>query len=116
MMANNIEYTDQTLVIPADICKILERGSLLDIADDFALSIEVENGKVVITDLMEYIVKGYRVLKPEEAWVLVRKWWLVAGKHVQADKEIAFREREISKLRNEVMELEKAKKTKWKLW
>jgi hypothetical protein len=115
-MATNDNYTDQILVVPADICKILERGNLLDIAEDFSLSIEVENGKIVITDLMEYIVKGYKVLDPEDAWDLVRKWWLKAGKHAEADKEIAFRKREIARLKNEVADLENAKDTKWKLW
>ena len=59
-MPDNIEYTDQTLVIPADVCKILERDSLIDVAEDFGLSIEIENGKVKITDLWNILLKGMK--------------------------------------------------------
>ena len=42
-----VEYTDQVLTIPADICKIIERENLLDNrCDDFALTFEIEDGKV----------------------------------------------------------------------
>ena len=45
------KYTDQTLVIPADICKIIERENLLAIpADDFSLSFEIEIVKVKVSD------------------------------------------------------------------
>ena len=110
------KYTDQTLVIPADICKIIERENLLAIpADDFSLSFEIENGKIKVSDLMEYIVKDYKVLEPEEAWDLVRKWWVKAGKHIDADKAISIKEGQIQELQTEIVELEKTKK-KWRLW
>ena len=110
------KYTDQTLVIPADICKILERENLIAIpADDFSLSFEIENGKVKITDMLEYIVKDFPSLEPEEAWNLVRKWWVKAGKHIDADKAVSVKEKQILELQNEIVELEKTKK-KWRLW
>jgi len=117
------KYTDQTLVIPADICKILERENLLAIpADDFSLSFEIENGKVKITDMLEYTVKDFPSLEPEEAWDLVRKWWVKAGKHIEADKVIMLhqkainiKEEQIQELQTEIVELENTKK-KWRLW
>ena len=117
------KYTDQTLVIPADICKILERENLIAIpADDFSLSFEIENGKVKITDMLEYTVKDFPSLEPEEAWDLVRKWWVKAGKHIEADKVIMLhqkainiKEEQIQELQTEIVELENTKK-KWRLW
>jgi hypothetical protein len=117
------KYTDQTLVIPADICKILERENLLAIpADDFSLSFEIENGKVKITDMLEYTVKDFPSLEPEEAWDLVRKWWVKAGKHIEADKVIMLhqkainiKEEQIQELQTEIVEIENTKK-KWRLW
>ena len=112
------KYTDQTLVIPADICKIIERENLLNNAlDDFDLSIEIVDGKVKITDMLEYIVKDFPSLEPEEAWGLVRKWWVKAKKHVDADKAISTKEEQIQELQTEIAELEKTKKKfSWKLW
>ena len=111
-----VEYTEQVLVIPADVCKILERDNLLDsLLDDFGLSIEIVNGKVKITDMLEYIVKDFPSLEPEDAWDLVRKWWVKAGKHIDADKEVSVKEKQILELQNEIVELEKTKK-KWRLW
>ena len=111
-----VEYTDQTLVVPADVCKVLERENLLDSGcDDFGLTIEIENGKLKITDMMEYIVKEYKSLEPEEAWDLVRKWWVKARKHNDADKAISIKTKQIEELQTEIVELEKTKK-KWRLW
>ena len=117
------KYTDQTLVIPADICKIIERENLLNNAlDDFDLSIEIVDGKVKITDMLEYIVKDFPSLEPEEAWDLVRKWWVKAGKHIEADKVIMLhqkainiKEEQIQELQTEIVEIENTKK-KWRLW
>ena len=111
-----VKYTDQTLVVPADICEIIERENLLDSGcDDFGLTIEIENGKLKITDMMEYIVKEYKSLEPEEAWDLVRKWWVKARKHNDADKAISIKTKQIEELQTEIVELEKTKK-KWRLW
>jgi hypothetical protein len=111
-----VKYTDQTLVVPADICKIIERENLLDSrCDDFGLSIEIVDGKVKITDMLEYIVKDFPSLEPEDAWDLVRKWWVKAGKHNDADKAISIKTKQIEELQTEIVELEKTKK-KWRLW
>jgi hypothetical protein len=111
-----VKYTDQTLVVPADICKIIERENLIDSScDDFGLSIEIVDGEVKITDMLEYIVKDFPSLEPEEAWILVRKWWVKAGKHNDADKSISIKEKQIEELQTEIVELEKTKK-KWRLW
>ena len=111
-----VKYTDQTLVVPADVCKILERENLIDSRlDDFGLSIEIVNGKIKITDMLEYVVKDFPALEPESAWELVRKWWIKAGKHIKADKAISTKEKQIQELQTEIVELEKTKK-KWRLW
>lgn len=111
-----VKYTDQTLVVPADICEIIERENLLDSGcDDFGLTIEIENGKLKITDMLEYIVKDFPSLEPKDAWDLVRKWWVKAGKHIEADKAVSVKEKQILELQNEIVELEKTKK-KWRLW
>ena len=111
-----VKYTDQTLVVPADICEVLERSNLLDSGcDDFGLSIEIENGKIKITDMLEYIVKDFPSLEPEKAWDLVRNWWVKAGKHNEADKAISIKTKQIEELQTEIVELEKTKK-KWRLW
>ena len=73
---------------------------------------------------MEYIQKAYKVLEPEEAWNLVRKWWVKAGKHIEADKAIMLhqkainiKEEQIQELQTEIAALEKTKKKfGWKLW
>ena len=111
-----VKYTDQTLVVPADVCKILERSNLLDCrCDDFGLNIEIENGKLKITDMLEYIVKEYRSLEPEEAWILVRKWWETTEKATEADREISVKEKQIEKLKAEIDQIQKTRK-KWRLW
>jgi len=110
------KYTDQTLVIPADICKIIERENLINYScDDFGLNFEIENGKVKVTDMLEYIQKDYKLLEPKEAWDLVRKWWVNIQ---EANKgEIAIKERkdQIAKLQTEINQLEKVEK-KWRIW
>ena len=111
-----VQYTDQILVVPADVCEVLERSNLLDNnCDDFGLSIEIENGKIKITDMLEYIVKDFPSLEPEKAWDLVRNWWVKAGKHNDADKAISIKTKQIEELQTEIVELEKTKK-KWRLW
>ena len=111
------KYTNQTLNIPADVCEIIESDNVFRVAEDFSLSIGIENGKVVIIDFMEYIAEGSPSLEPEEAWGLVRKWW---SKVKEANKyHIAISEKvdEISKLQQELNALRKAeKKTSWRLW
>ena len=111
-----VEYTEQTLTIPADVCKILERETLLDSGyDDFGLNIEVEKGKLVITDMLEYVVKDYRSMEPEEAWELVRKWWKKAEEQNKVEIAISKKEKEILKLKEDIEKLwNKAKK--WRLW
>jgi hypothetical protein len=119
IVPDNIEYTDQTLVIPADVCKILERDSLIDVAEDFGLSIEIENGKVKIADLMEYIAKGYEGMEPEVAWDLVRKWWDDEQEANKYSIAIGKKQGEIAKLQKEISALVKKqvdKKQKWRLW
>ena len=118
-MPDNIEYTDQTLVIPADVCRILERNSIIDVAEDFGLSIEIENGKVKITDLMEYIAEGYEGMEPEVAWDLVRKWWDDEQEANRYSIAIGKKQDEIAKLQKEISALVKKqtdKKQKWRLW
>ena len=111
-----VQYADQTLVVPADVCKVLERENLLDSGcDDFGLTIEIENGKLKITDMLEYIVKGYKSLEPEEAWDLVRKWWQTVKRAKHNFDAIETRKIEIAKLEKEITELEQ-KKQKWRLW
>ena len=113
-----VKYTDQTLVVPADVCEILERENLLYTGcDDFGLTIEVENGKLKITDMMEYVVKGYKSLEPKEAWILVRQWWNEIKETQKYQIAINTKETEIEKLRNEVALIEKKqKKIKWRLF
>ena len=110
------KYTEQVLVIPADVCEILERSNLQDYGyGDFSLGFEIENGKVKVSDLMEYITKDYEVLESEETWDLVRKWWVNIQ---EANKgEIAIKERkdQIAKLQTEINQLEKVEK-KWRIW
>ena len=111
-----IAYKDQTLTIPADVCKILERGRLLDHScDDFGLTIEIENGELKITDLMEYIVKGYVAMEPEEAWDLVRKWLKKLQEESKVEIAINSKRNQIAKLQSEVEKLENSKRT-WRLW
>ena len=110
------KYTDQTLVIPADICKIIERENLLNNAlDDFDLSIEIVDGKVKITDMLEYIVKDFPSLEPEEAWGLVRKWWINLLEENKVEIAISKKQKEISKLQDELVDLEEVKKD-WRFW
>ena len=113
-----VEYTDQTLTIPADVCKILERESLLNSGcDDFGLNIEVENGKVMITDMLEYITKGYNTMQPEEAWTLVREWWVEVKQAKEYRIAINRKQTEVAKLQAEIESLEQAEsKKKWRLW
>ena len=118
-MPDNIEYTDQTLVIPADVCRILERNNLNNVAEEFGLNIEIENGKVKIADLMEYIVKGYDNMEPEVAWDLVRKWWDNEQEVNKYSIAIGNKQEEIAKLQKEINALVKEqqnKKQKWRLW
>lgn len=119
IMPDNIEYTDQTLVIPADVCKILERNNIIDVAEDFGLSIEIEDGKVKIADLMEYIAKGYDSMEPEVAWDLVRNWWNDEQEANKYSIAIGKKHDEIAKLQKEISALVKKqtdKKQKWRLW
>ena len=118
-----VEYTDQVLTIPADICKIIERENLLDNrCDDFSLSFEIENGKVKVSDLMEYIVKGYKPMEPAKAWHLVRKWWINLQEENKVDILIDKKEGEIRKLQNEIADLsdikenEKYASKSWRFW
>ena len=106
-----VEYTDQTLVIPADVCKILERESLLDSGcDDFGLNFEIENGKLKVVDMLQYIRNDYESMEPEDAWHLVRKWWI----NLQEAKKYQIA---ISKKQKEIAVLEKTEeKKKWRLW
>ena len=98
-----VQYTDQTLTVPADICAILERESLLDSGcDDFGLNIEVENGQLMITDMLEYITKGYKTMQPEDAWVLVREWWAEVKEAKKYRMAISNKQREVAKLQNEI--------------
>jgi len=119
IMPDNIEYTDQTLVIPADVCRILERSNLNNVAEEFGLNIEIENGKIKIADLMEYIVKGYDNMEPEVAWDLVRKWWDNEQEVNKYSIAIGNKQEEIAKLQKEISALVKeqqSKKQKWRLW
>ena len=113
-----VEYTDQVLTIPADICKIIERENLLDNrCDDFSLSFEIENGKVKVSDLMEYIVKGYKPMEPAKAWHLVRKWWINLQEAKKYQIAISKKQKEIAKIQEEIAVLEKTEeKKKWRLW
>ena len=118
-----VEYTDQVLTIPADICKIIERENLLDNrCDDFGLSFEIENGKVKVSDLMYYIVKGYEPMESAKAWHLVRKWLINLQEENKVDILIDKKEKEIRKLQNEVAELtnikenEKYESKSWRFW
>ena len=111
-----IKYTEQVLVIPADVCEIIERSNLLDHqCDDFALSFEIEDGKVKVSDLMEYVIKDYKVLEPEEAWNLVRKWWISLLEENKLEIAISKKQSKISELQNEIADLEKTKKD-WRFW
>ena len=113
-----VEYTDHTLTVPADVCKILERESLLDSGcDDFGLNFEIVNGKLVVTDMLEYITKGYDPLEPKEAWHLVRKWWINVQEANKYEIAISSKQKEVAKLQDEIKVLEKAsEKKKWRLW
>ena len=118
-----VEYTDQTLVIPADVCKILERESLLDSGcDDFGLNFEIENGKLKVVDMLQYIRNDYESMEPEDAWHLVRKWWINLQEENKVDILIDEKEKEIRKLQNEVAELtnikenEKYESESWRFW
>ena len=111
-----VKYTDQTLVIPADICKIIERSSLLDHGcDDFGLTFEIENGKVKVADLMEYVAKGYIAMEPDEAWDSVRKWWKKLQETNEVDFTISSKQNQIANLQSEIQELESSKR-KWRIW
>ena len=113
-----IAYKDQTLTVPADVCKILERESLLDSGcDDFGLNFEIANGKLVVTDMLEYITKGYDPLEPEKAWTLVREWWLEVKEAKEYRIAISRKQTEVAKLQAEIESLEQAEsKKKWRLW
>ena len=110
------KYTEQVLVIPADVCEIIERSNLLDHqCDDFALSFEIEDGKVKVSDLMEYITKDYEVMEPKDAWHLVRKWWINLLEENKVEIAISKKQSQVSELQNEIAELERTKKD-WRFW
>ena len=110
------KYTEQVLVIPADVCEILERSNLKDYGyGDFSLGFEIENGKVKVSDLMEYITKDYEVLESEETWDLVRKWWVNIQEENKTEFTISEKQSQISKLQNEITDLEEVKKG-WRFW
>lgn len=113
-----VEYTEQTLTIPADVCEILERETLLDCGfDDFGLSFEVVNGELKVQDLLEYITKGYEPLEPEDAWILVRKWWEQVHESKKYEIAISKKQKEVANLQEEIAVLEKtSEKKKWRLW
>ena len=113
-----VEYTDQTLVIPADVCKILERESLLDSGcDDFGLNFEIENGKLKVVDMLQYIRNDYESMEPEDAWHLVRKWWINLQEAKKYQIAISKKQKEIAKIQEEIAVLEKTEeKKKWRLW
>jgi hypothetical protein len=113
-----VQYTEQALTIPADVCKILERESLLDSGcDDFGLNFEIVNGKLAVTDMMQYITKSYEPMEPEDAWILVRKWWEQVEEAQKYQIAINKKQKEIAKLQAEVAILEKTEeKKKWRLW
>jgi len=113
-----VQYTEQTLTIPADVCKVLERESLLDSGcDDFGLNFEIVNGKIAVTDMMQYITKSYEPMEPEDAWILVRKWWEQVEEAQKYQIAINKKQKEIAKLQAEVAILEKTEeKKKWRLW
>ena len=113
-----VQYTEQTLTVPADVCKILERESLLDSGcDDFGLNFEIANGKLVVTDMLQYITKSYEPMEPEDAWVLVRKWWEQVKEAKKYEIAISIKQKEVAKLQAEIAVLEETgKKKKWRLW
>ena len=110
------KYTEQVLVIPANVCEILERSNLQDYGcGDFSLGFEIENGKVKVSDLMEYITKDYVTMEPKDAWDLVRKWWINLLEENKVEIAISKKQKEISKLQDELVDLEEVKKD-WRFW
>ena len=79
--------------------------------------VEIENGKVMITDMLEYITKGYNTMQPEEAWTLVREWWVEVKQAKEYRIAINRKQTEVAKLQAEIESLEQAEsKKKWRLW
>ena len=113
-----VQYTEQTLTVPADVCKILERESLLDSGcDDFGLNFEIENGKLKVVDMLQYIRNDYESMEPEDAWHLVRKWWINLQEAKKYQIAISKKQKEIAKIQEEIAVLEKTEeKKKWRLW
>ena len=99
----------QALVISVD-------GNLRD------LNFEIENGKLKVVDMLQYIRNDYESMEPEDAWHLVRKWWINLQEENKVDILIDEKEKEIRKLQNEVAELtnikenEKYESESWRFW